>query len=95
LSELRTWRNDHPLSHGIDQPWESRFKKWDERRERITVPKDDRVAELIEAAEVELREALTTTYSWFGGEEPDPAILVRRHADLMNHPAGVGDESQQ
>jgi hypothetical protein len=87
-SALRELRNAHPLSHGIDQPSESRFKDWDERRERITAPTAERVAGLLEAAETELRHALSVTYPWFADEEPDAAILVQRHADLTS-PTGT------
>ena len=92
-SALRTWRNNHPLSHGIDDPLENRKKKRDAKRERITVPSADEIRQLLAEAETELRDALRTAYPALAAAEPDPDVLVRRHRELLRRAgrlAGAG-----
>ncbi|WP_250291146.1 hypothetical protein [Frankia sp. CiP1_Cm_nod1] len=98
-SQLRDLRNSHPLSHGIDQPWENRYwgggeekaGKRDGRRESIAVPTASHVVQLLAEAEAELRDALRETYPQESYPEVapvDPEHLVRRHRDLLVRVAG-------
>ncbi len=78
---LNNWRNKHPLSHGIrpSRPAQNSAN----RSARIVVPTTEEIRVQVAATETRLRDGLREACPELMATEPDPDLLVRRHADLL------------
>jgi hypothetical protein len=74
---LNVWRNRHPFSHGTDRP------RGRTSPGRITVPTVSEIAAQYAATEIRLREGLRDAFPALMAAEPDPDVLVERHARLQ------------
>jgi hypothetical protein len=86
---LRQWRNDHPLSHGLNPP-EGKSTK----RTIITVPAADEIADLLKQAEEELGAAIRASYPQFNQHDAGELLTrldaLRAAVEQLRHVAAAG-----